>query len=101
MCASLGEASRKQARQFQFVPWKNPEIWSENQADKYYNQLIQNCQELSENKIYGRNYSEIGSDIFGFKSGMHILFYKILNNNQIEIIRILHSNMDLKTRIKE
>ena len=77
------------------------EIWSENQADKYYNQLIQNCQELSENKIYGRNYSEIGSDIFGFKSGMNILFYKILNNNQIEIIRILHSNMDLKTRIKE
>jgi toxin ParE1/3/4 len=77
------------------------EVWSENQADKYYYELLENCQELSENQILGRNYVEIEKGIFGFKSGQHIIFYRILNTTEIEITRILHSRMDLKIRIQE
>ena len=77
------------------------EVWSENQADKYYFELLDDCQELSENQILGRNYVEIGKEIFGFISGKHIIFYRILNENEIEIIRFLHSRMDLKNRIQE
>ena len=77
------------------------EVWSENQADKYYYELLDDCQELSENQILGRNYVEIEKGVFGFKSGQHIIFYRILNENEIEIIRFLHSRMDLKIRIQE
>jgi toxin ParE1/3/4 len=77
------------------------EVWSENQADKYYYELLNDCQELSENQNLGRNYIEIEKEIFGFKSGQHILFYRIINASEIEITRILHSRMDLKNRIQE
>ena len=77
------------------------EVWSENQADKYYEELLANCQEIAENQNYGKNYNEISSDIFGYKSGQHIIFYRKLNESKIEITRILHSRMDLKNRIQE
>ena len=75
------------------------EVWSESQADKYYYELLKDCQELSENQTLGRNYVEI--EVYGHKSGQHIIFYRILNNQEIEIVRFLHSRMDLKIRIQE
>jgi len=77
------------------------EFWSENQADKYYFDLLVDCQELSENQSLGKNYIEIEKNIFGFKSGQHLIFYRIQNSPKIEIIRILHSRMDFKNRIQE
>lgn len=77
------------------------EVWSENQADKYYHELIDICKYLSENQNLGRNYTEILINIFGFKIGQDIIFYSILNSDEITIIRILHSKMDLKNRIRE
>lgn len=77
------------------------EIWSENQADKYYYELLYACQELAENKNSGKNYNQIDKDIFGYPSGQHLIFYRILNEIDVEIIRILHSRMDLKNRIQK
>ena len=77
------------------------ETWSENQADKYYFELLSDCQELAENQNMGRNYDDIDENTFGFLSGQHIIFYDILNENEIEVVRILHSKMDLKNRIRE
>jgi toxin ParE1/3/4 len=77
------------------------ETWSENQADKYYFELLSDCQALAENQNMGRNYDDIDENTFGFLSGQHILFYDILNENEIQIVRILHSKMDLKNRIRE
>ncbi len=76
------------------------EVWSESQADKYYYELLTDCQEIAENQTLGRNYLEIQKEIFGVKSGQHIIFYRILNSNEVEITRILHSRMDLKSRIE-
>lgn len=77
------------------------EIWSEEQADKYYYELLSDCQKLSENQFLGRNYIEVNELIFGFKSGQHIIFYSIANEEKIEIIRFLHSKMDLKNKTQE
>ena len=77
------------------------EVWSENQADKYYYELLEDCKELSENYILGKNYIEIEKEIFGYLSGQHIIFYRIINEKEIEIIRFLHASMDLKNRIQE
>jgi toxin ParE1/3/4 len=77
------------------------EIWSENQADKYYLELIADCQVLAEHQNYGKNYDEISLEIFGYISGQHIIFYRLFNESNIEITRVLHSRMNLKSRIKE
>jgi toxin ParE1/3/4 len=75
--------------------------WSENQADIYYLMLIENCREIAFNPDLGKSYSEIGKGLSGFRSGRHIIFYSRIDEDLIEIIRILHEQMDLKSRIKE
>ena len=77
------------------------EFWSENQADKYYEELINLCQLLAENPMIGRIYTEIYPDLYGFLANQHIIFYRILTKDKIEITRILGAEMDLKNRIKE
>ena len=77
------------------------EKWSEKQADKYYRLLIDNLDELSKNPGLGKSYSDIIENILGFRVGRHIIFYRIIQSNKIEILRILHEKMDLKNRIKE
>ena len=77
------------------------EVWSESQADKYYFMLLDSCQELTDESVSGKNYHEVNEDILGFKVGQHIIFYRKLKGNKIEIARILHSRMDLKSRMQE
>ena len=75
--------------------------WSENQADIYYNMLVENFIAISKNQEIGRNYQGIVESLFGLKVGHHIIFYRIIDVFNIEITRILHEKMDLKNRILE
>lgn len=77
------------------------EVWSEKQADKYYNGLISNCEEIAENPDLGKNYKGISKRLLGMKVNRHIIFYRTLDKNYVEITRILHEKMDLKKRITE
>ena len=77
------------------------EVWSERQADKYYELLISNCQEIADNPNLGNNYEGITQNLLGIKTNRHIIFYRTLNENYVEITRILHERMDLKKRITE
>jgi toxin ParE1/3/4 len=74
--------------------------WSENQADRYYHMLLENCKEISVNPDLGKNYSGVTQNLFGFKAGRHIIFYRRIEDNEVEITRILHEQMDIKNRIK-
>ena len=77
------------------------EIWSEKQADKYYDELILKCEEIAESPDLGKNYEGISKQLLGIKANRHILFYRTLSENYVEITRILHERMDLKKRIAE
>ncbi|MGP1993549.1 type II toxin-antitoxin system RelE/ParE family toxin [Zobellia laminariae] len=77
------------------------EVWSEKQADKYYGGLISNFEEIAENPELGKNYEGISKQLLGLKANRHIIFYRALNEDYVEITRILHERMDLKKRIAE
>ena len=77
------------------------EEWSEQQADKYYQMLIDYCKEIANNPDLGKNYEGIATNLFGLKANRHIIFYRKISIHEIEITRILHGRMDLKHRIKE
>jgi toxin ParE1/3/4 len=77
------------------------DTWSERQADKYYFMLLDTCQDLANGKVKGKKYPEINIEILGFRAGQHILFYRKLSGDKIEIARILHTQMDLKNRVQE
>lgn len=75
--------------------------WSENQADTYYHMLLENCKEFVRNPNFGEKYSEVAQNLLGFNAGRHIIFYRRIQDNEIEITRIMHEQMDLKNRIQE
>ena len=75
------------------------ETWSEMQAEKYYDLLMTTFDDIANNPEFGRNYDIVTKVILGFKSGEHIIFCSIISQNEIEIARILHGMMDLKSRL--
>jgi toxin ParE1/3/4 len=75
--------------------------WSEKQADIYYQILLANFLEIADDPNLGKNYDEITTDVFGLKINRHIIFYRKIQEKEIEITRILHGRMDLKNRITE
>ena len=77
------------------------DICSEKQADLYYEMLINTCKELAENPNLGKNYEKITKKLYGYRISKHVIFYRIIPTEEIEIIRILHGNMNLKSRIHE
>lgn len=77
------------------------EEWSETQADKYYAALEFACLQIGKNPGLGKAYEGISSNLLGFRTGKHIIFYVVISEAEIEIIRVLHERMDLKNRLQE
>jgi toxin ParE1/3/4 len=77
------------------------EVWSESQADKYFELLTASFGEIAQNPELGKNYDEIDKAIYGLRVGKHIVFYRLTQTADIEILRILHQRMDLKNKIDE
>ncbi len=75
--------------------------WSEKQADDYYNMLIATCKRLAAGSfVVTRQYPEIAPDLFGAYAGKHIIFFRPFNGYGILIVRILHSRMDIKAKLR-
>lgn len=76
------------------------DTWSERQADNYYEDLVKSFESIATNPGQGRSFDGIWKDLYGLPVNRHIVFYRILSNEQVEITRILHERMDLKNRLK-
>lgn len=76
-------------------------MWSEKQADKYYKELINMCEYIAKTPKSGKKYNEVAAELYGISYNRHIIFYRIINVNQVEIVRILGAEMDLKNRMKD
>ncbi len=81
--------------------WKyTVDVWSENQADKYYETLKLTCQEISRDPTIGKDYAEVSENLKAYRINKHLIFYHLVSADEIEIIRILHERMDLKNQLK-
>jgi len=77
------------------------DTWSESQADQYYRMLLDSCQDIATGRVIGKNYEGVFTWLLGIKAGKHKIFYRKVTNDIVEIVRILHEQMDLKNRIRE
>jgi toxin ParE1/3/4 len=78
------------------------ENWSLEQADRYFNMIMDEIEYLAENPKSGADYNIVRKGYFRSQVKSHFIFYKInLKNEEIEIIRILHQKMDIDTRLDE
>jgi len=76
------------------------EEWSEDQADKYYQYLLDSCQEVADNPNLAKQYREVTDELLGIRANRHLIFFRILSKSEIEVLRILHGMMDLKSKLK-
>ena len=74
--------------------------WSKDQADRYYNLIWKEVQHLSVNPRYGKNQGHLRNGYRSAKVKSHVIFYRVAED-EIEIIRILHENMDIPNRLED
>ena len=77
------------------------ENWSLEQADRYYNLILEEIEFISENFESGKSVDYVKK---GYRSTIvksHIIFYKKSRRNIVEILRVLHQKMDIENRINE
>ena len=75
------------------------EEWSQNQAEKYYDLIMASCLDLANNPQLGKSYEILALNVLGYKCGEHIIFYREILKNEIEIARVLLGMMDLNSKI--
>ena len=73
--------------------------WSAKQADRYHSIIINEIEYISRNFMIGKSFEHIKSGYRASKVKSHLIFYKMNDNNIIEIIRILHQRMDAVNKL--
>ena len=71
------------------------------QADRYISQIIEEIEYISNKPENGKDFSDVRKNYMRTKAKSHFIFYRISKKTKsIEIIRILHQQMDIKNRLK-
>jgi len=78
------------------------ENWSLEQADRYFNIIMDEIEYLTRSPELGKDYSQVKKEYFRSRIKSHLIFYKINRKiEEVEIIRILHQRMDIESRLNE
>ena len=76
------------------------ETWSKDQADRYHSLIIKEIEFLSTNPESGKILTHIRKGYRSTKVKSHYIFYRI-TLDELEIVRILHENMDIPNRLND
>ena len=76
------------------------DTWSLHQADKYYTDLVEAFEFLSENPTAGKSAEHLRKGYRYFKVNSHLIFY-LFSNTELDVIRILHAQMDIPNRLSD
>ena len=78
------------------------ENWSAEQADRYLNLLFDEIEYLGLKPKSGTDFGYVRKGYFRSRVKSHFIFYMIKEEKkEIEIIRILHQQMDIENRLNE
>jgi len=75
------------------------ETWGLAQAEHYMRELHDTCHNLALGNCKGRNANHIRQGYFKKSYGLHFIFYRHLNPETMEVIRILHQRMDIESHL--
>ncbi|PIB38050.1 type II toxin-antitoxin system RelE/ParE family toxin [Maribacter sp. 4G9] len=74
--------------------------WSKEQADRYYNVIIDEIEFIANNYPIGKSAEQTRKNYRVTKIKSHLIFYRKVENDIVEIVRVLHQRMDVKKRLK-
>jgi toxin ParE1/3/4 len=75
------------------------ENWSLEQADRYYNLILDEIEFIAENFEMAKDFDAIRKSYRYSKVKSHLVFFKKSKLNEIEVIRVLHERMDIDSRL--
>ena len=73
--------------------------WGKRQRNHYLATLDKSFYTLSTDHMKGRDCGEIRSGYRKYQVGKHIVFYREVHENLIEIVRILYERMDIESHL--
>jgi len=82
---SIGRYTRKQ--------------WGKTQQTRYLSQLDAAFHDLADKPDIGRACDNIREGYYKYGVGKHLIFYHYKEEDQIEIVRILHGRMDIEQHL--
>ncbi|MDG1730299.1 MAG: type II toxin-antitoxin system RelE/ParE family toxin [Algibacter sp.] len=74
--------------------------WSKKQADRYYDLIIEEIEFIADNYLTGKSAEQTRKNYRVTKIKSHLIFYRKVENEIVEIVRILHQRIDIKKRLK-
>jgi len=78
------------------------EFWPVEQADRYIQLIIDEIKFLCEHPHSGSDFTHIRKEYFRSKVKSYFIFYRVNEvKSQLEVIRILHQQMDIENRLNE
>ncbi|WP_425077874.1 type II toxin-antitoxin system RelE/ParE family toxin [Psychroserpens sp. S379A] len=74
--------------------------WSKEQADRYYDLIIAEIEFIADNYLIGKSAEQTRKNYRVTKIKSHLIFYRKVDNEIVEIVRVLHQRMNIKKRLK-
>lgn len=75
------------------------EHWEQVQRDKYLSLIDESFRSIAQNPSQGRNCSEIKTGYRKKNIGSHVIFYRQIADDKIQIVRVLHGRMDYASHL--
>jgi toxin ParE1/3/4 len=75
--------------------------WGLAQRDQYLTMLDGCFQDLAAEPFKGRDCSDIRDGYRKYSAGSHVIFYRQVAANTLEIVRVLHGRMDMERHLQK
>jgi toxin ParE1/3/4 len=75
------------------------EHWGQVQRDRYLTLLDESFSSLAQNPDQGLDCSDIKTGYKRKNVGSHVIFYRQIADNKIQIVRVLHGRMDYASHL--
>lgn len=96
------EISEKAFEDIENIWLYTAEVWSVEQADRYYNLIFDEIDYITKNPLLGRCCKHIRRNYRSTKVKSHLIYYRFRKSEYVvEMIRILHQSMDVEGRLNE
>ena len=73
--------------------------WTKEKADRYFDLIITEIEFLADNFMTGKSAEQTRKNYRVTKVKSHLIFFRKAENDIVEIVRILHQLMDIKTHL--
>ncbi len=73
--------------------------WGASQADAYVRSIVKTCRAVARGERTGTDASDLRPGYRKLRIGRHVAFYRTVDDEGVEVVRILHERMDLPARL--